>query len=121
MDIQKVGSSIKGTWAFSGSSGRFDGEWKDEEKGWELTLWTGDSSEADLGNIVLMTLYLRRVAGHGLWLGAPPAVLRNAEWQAAEKSRREEKTSRGGFLEWIGWKSAPTENRPAPGFEGNSP
>lgn len=121
MDIQKVGSSIKGTWAFSGSSGRFDGEWKDEEKGWELTLWTGDSSEADMGNIVLMTLYLRRVARHGLWLGAPPTVLRNAGWQAAEKSRREEQTSRGGFLEWIGWKSAPTENRPAPGPEGKSP
>lgn len=95
MDLRSMGSKVKGEISVRGEALPVSGEWNAAEKAWVLDVPFGQ-------------VYLRRVANHGLWLPAPPTVLRNPRWEAGEKERRKRAEKKGGgFLEWIGWRSPP--------------
>ncbi len=101
MDLRQNGGSVRGTIEVGGEPFEVEGTWNAGEKAWML--------EVPFGQV-----YVRRVRHHGLWLPAPPTVLRNPAWEAAERKRREEaKEKKGGFLQWIGWRSPPP-TPPAP-------
>lgn len=101
LDLQEAGGSVRGAISVARRPFTFKGKWDAGEKAWVLEVPFGE-------------VYLRRVANHGLWLPAPPTVLRNPDWEAAEKKRREEARKKpGGLLEWIGWRSPPA-TPPAP-------
>ena len=76
-----------GTLSHSGTTYRFRSVWSAKEMAYELTPFVREGNRETPAGI---TLYLRRLPGERLWLGAPPVVF-----------HREKAAKQPGFWDWL--------------------
>jgi len=73
LDLSMHGLDLRGTMIFDGTTSRLEGRWVPEEFGWECFFLSTDPDDPG-GSFIVP--YLRALPDGGLWLAAPPSVLR---------------------------------------------